>query len=138
MSPKRTRRQILPVLDMLETRLLLTTYYPDLLSPVHPSDNPTLPGGMDTFSPPVDSQTPSSSAPTLAEWTRTAGPDDTLAATGDLFSSYTDTDAGKDTEFLVYGQTSGGDGTLKDASIQRLDGLAAAVTLDAGMNSGGM
>ncbi len=78
MSHQAHRRQVLPVLDTLEARLLLSTY-PDLQNVTHPSDNPTLQGGMDTFSPPVDAQAPTYLAPGLAEMTRTGKPDDVMA-----------------------------------------------------------
>ena len=46
-------------------------------------------------------------------------------------SAITGADAGKDTEFLVYGQTtSGNHGVFAPAKIQRLDGDKVAFTLD--------
>ena len=105
--------------------------YPDLQGVSKPNPEPTLPVQMDTFAPPVDSSTPSVSAPAFAEWTRSGKPNDTLVATGSQFTNYSGADAGKDSEFLMYGQTTSGNGVLADASVQRLDGSAqkAALTL---------
>ena len=79
--------------------------YPDLPEVARPYPEPALPAAFDSFTPPVDGSSPAATAPAFAEWTRTGGPDDTLVATGYRFSSYRGADAGKDTEFLVYGQT---------------------------------
>ena len=56
------RRQFRPRAEQLESRLLLSATYPNLQNYAVPVDNPTLPAGMDTFTPPVDGQIPSSSA----------------------------------------------------------------------------
>ena len=98
-----------------------------------PVDNPTLPAGMDTFTPPVDGQLPSSAAPGLAAMTKSGEPNDVLALTGDQFSSYTGADLGKDSQFLVYSQTTPGNGTLSTASILQASGSQASIVLPAGL-----
>lgn len=124
---------LIPVLAL--TLVLLATSignaitYPNMANIVKPNPEPTLPGGSDTFIPPVSSFTPSANAPAVAEWTRTGAPDNTLILTGSHFSSYNGADQGKDTTFMTYGQI-GGSGVMIDSQVQRLDGLKAAVTLD--------
>ena len=46
-----------------------------------PSDNPSLPAEIPAFTPPATAQTPASSAPVFAEWTRTGEPDNILVFT---------------------------------------------------------
>ncbi len=94
-----------------------------------PQPTPVSPDGWDFFSPPIDSILPSSAAPTIAEWTHTGGPDDTLILTGDKLSSFSGDDEGRDTQFLFYGQTVQADSVKSAGSIRRLDGSKAAVTL---------
>jgi hypothetical protein len=98
-----------------------------------PSPLPAAPSGWDVFTPPVTTTPPVSGAPTIAEWTRTGISDDSLILTGDAFSNNTGSNEGSDTQFLVYGQTSGSDSIQSPALIQRLDGLKAAITLPAGL-----
>lgn len=99
---------LIPVLAL--TLVLLATSignaitYPNMANIVKPNPEPTLPGGSDTFIPPVSSFTPSANAPAVAEWTRTGAPDNTLILTGSHFSSYNGADQGKDTTFMTYGQ----------------------------------
>ncbi len=111
--------------------------YPDMASYAIPSPAPTLPGGMDPFSPPVNSSTPAATTPTFAEWTRTGQPDDNLVATSNCFSTNTGADLGMDTNFLVYGQNSSGSALIA-AKIQRLDAQKGVVTLDSSLPSWSM
>jgi hypothetical protein len=107
--------------------------YPDMPNVVKPNPEPTLLTAFDTFSPPVATTTPAGTAPAFAEWTRAGAPDDSLVMTGSNFSRYTGDNAGKDTQFLVFGQTDGSNSTLRECAIQRLDGMKAAITLDAAL-----
>ncbi len=102
---------------------------PDLQNAVKPSPEPTSPTGWDVFTPLVETSNVASDVPKIAEWTRTGGPDDSLILTADLLSNFTGSDEGKDTEFLVHGQTTAGDAVQASALIQRLDGSKAAITL---------
>ena len=106
---------------------------PDLQNAAKPSPEPTLPSGWDVFTPPIDASNAISGAPKIAEWTRTGGPDDSLILTADLLSNFTGSDQGKDTEFLVYGQTTASYVVQASALIQRLDGSKAAITLPAAL-----
>ncbi len=139
MSGQDQRRRVVPVsshlhLEMLEPRLLLSSTLPGLPNVIAPSDDPTAPAGFDIFTPSVDAQlTPVTGAPVLGEWTRLAGPDDSIVISGDQLSDFGGSDAGKDTRFLVYGQTTSSNGALLDGLIQRLDGDTAVVTLDAAL-----
>jgi hypothetical protein len=99
-----------------------------------PNPLPATPSGWDTFTPPVTSlSTLPSGSPTIAQWTRTGVSDDSLILTGDQLSSYTGSDQGQDTQFMVYGQTGASDAIQAPASIQRLDGMKAAITLPSGL-----
>lgn len=112
--------------------------FPDLPDAPRPSPEPTPPEGFDPFDPPVDATVPAATAPAFAEWTRTARPEDSIAATGDQFSRFSGPDAGQDTRFTVFGQSVAGGGTLRDAAIQRLDGAKAAITLSEQLPDGSM
>src|SRR5271167_30666 len=96
--------------------------YPDMPNVSKPSPEPAFPSGFDSFLPPVNTAAPVAGAPAIAEWTRIGSPDAVIAMTGSQFSSYTSSNAGKDTQFMVFGQTGSGS-VLGAASILRLDGL---------------
>ncbi len=98
-------------------------------SVLRPTPEPMSPPAWDVFLPPVDQAVPVWGVPAIAEWTRTGAPDDSLILTGDLLSNFAAPDEGKDSEFLVYGQTTVNDSIQAPALIQRLDGLKAAITL---------
>jgi hypothetical protein len=106
---------------------------PDMPNVPEPNPEPVAPSGWDVFAPPVTATPPVSGAPTIAEWTRTGAPDDSLILTGDKLSVNTGINQGKDTQFVIYGQTTGNNSFLSAALIQRLDGLKAAITLPAGL-----
>ena len=108
------------------------TINPAPLNLVKPSPEPSFPAGFDLFVPPVTASQPLAGAPAIAEWTKTGKPDAAIALTGSKFSTYTGDDAGKDTQFQVFGQGVGGSFS-GPASILRLDGLKAAVILPAGL-----
>ncbi|MEI9999804.1 MAG: glycosyl hydrolase family 28-related protein [Verrucomicrobiota bacterium] len=93
-----------------------------------PNPEPAFPPGFDTFTPPVTAAAPAGGTPAIAEWTRIAAPDRVVALTGSALSANTGASAGKDTQFVVYGQGAGGS-LLSTASILRLDGLKAAIVL---------
>jgi hypothetical protein len=97
-------------------------FYPDLpgVAGVEaPSPRPAAPG--DVFTPPLS---PGLAAlpctPAIAEWTRSAGPGQSLALTGADFSNYVDSYTGQDSSFVVYAQNSAGNGVMGRASLQRL------------------
>jgi hypothetical protein len=106
---------------------------PDLTGVPQPNPAPVSPAGWDVFAPPVSAGTAAAGTPTIAEWTRAGGPGDSLVLTGDKLSNATGSAAGSDTQFLVYGGTTGSDSTEAPASIERLDGLAAAISLPANL-----
>jgi hypothetical protein len=87
----------------------------------------------EAFAPPVGGAL-SGDAPQVAEWTRTAGPDESVVMTGISFSRHSGTDVGKDTRFTLYSAS----GMQGDAQIQRLDGDRAIVTLPRSIPSWGM
>ncbi|MEI8195254.1 MAG: glycosyl hydrolase family 28-related protein, partial [Phycisphaerae bacterium] len=110
-------------------------YYPDLPSPTTPSDNPALPTAFDPFTPPVSSAAPAATSPTIAEYTRSATPGDSLALTGDALSSYSGTDLGKDTGFITFGQTANSLATAA-ATVPASEVDKATLTLDSSMPAG--
>ncbi|MDH3981374.1 MAG: hypothetical protein OES84_00565, partial [Kiritimatiellaceae bacterium] len=57
------------------------------------------------FSPPIDSGVyAADGTPLIAEWTRQNRPGDIMALTGEEFSLYGGDEAGRKTEFLIYGK----------------------------------
>ena len=84
---------------------------------------PAAPG--ESFSAPMTGSA-AAGTPVCAEWTRTAGPDESLVITGMDFTKFSGPDEGKDSRFTVYGAS----GRYKDASIQRLEKNKAVITLD--------
>ena len=124
-------------LALLTARLVVAATYPDMASYTIPSPAPTLPSGMDPYTPPVNTSTPAATAPAFAEWTRTGQPDDNLVVTGSSLSTNSGVDLGMDTNFLVYGQNSSGSALIA-AKIQRLDAQKGIITLDASLPSWSM
>jgi hypothetical protein len=106
---------------------------PEMQDVSKPNPDPGAQQGWDTFLPPVTSTAAAPGTPSVGEWTRCGVSDDSLVLTGDAFSSFAGPKFGKDTQFLVYGQTDQGNSIQSAALIQRLDGSKAAVTLPAGL-----
>ena len=93
-----------------------------------------LPSGFDVYELPsnVSAISIAPGAPTITEYMRSGGMDESLAIVGDSFSAYQlGTSAfGKDTRFVSYGQLDDREGGREmDAGILRLEGVRAAVTL---------
>lgn len=88
-----------------------------------PSPAPAAPG--EPFAPPMFGNA-KGNTPLCAEWTQTAGPDESLILSGEGFTGYKRADEGKDSRFKVYGAG----GMVKDASIQRLEKNKAVITID--------
>lgn len=105
--------------------------YPALQQYASPSPAPAAPG--DAFAPAMSS-TAAATAPACAEWTRTAGPDESVLVTGNRLSKFTGTSRGKDTRFVLYDGTT----TYKEASVQRLDSGKAVITLPQATGKWGM
>ena len=96
---------------------------PKYSNSIAPSPLPAAPG--ESFSAPMAGSA-AAGTPVCAEWTRTAGPDESLVITGMDFTKFSGPDEGKDSRFTVYGAS----GRYKDASIQRLEKNKAVITLD--------
>ncbi|HEV2765433.1 MAG TPA: glycosyl hydrolase family 28-related protein, partial [Pyrinomonadaceae bacterium] len=111
--------------------------YPDLPAPARPEPEPAYPAGFELYQPPVGAQAPDAGAPAFAEWTRTARPGHTVAATGHQFSQFTGADFGKDTSFVIYGQSVGLRAS-RAGEIQRLDAQEAAFTLSGSLPDASM
>jgi len=111
--------------------------YPDV--PVAaPVSNPGFPPSFKAFDPPVDTNmTVSLNVPAIAEWTRSNDPTDTMVLTGSRLSSFTGNSEGRDTRFVLFGQSAIGKAEA-DGSIQRLDGMQAAITLPSALPTGEM
>src|SRR6476469_7648609 len=88
-----------------------------------PSPAPAPPG--EPFNP-VMSGIAKQSTPECAEWTRTAGPDESLIITGENFTRYGSSNESKDSRFKIY--TS--EGNYSDASILRAEKTKAVITID--------
>jgi hypothetical protein len=118
---------------LLITAIVLTAgtlfaSYPAAPRPARPTPLPELPATFPLFTPPLSNNGPHASAPALAEWTRSNGPGDTLALTGSRLSAFSNEEAGRDTRFVVFAQTSFA-AMSADAAIQRISGQHAAITL---------
>ncbi|HET9504710.1 MAG TPA: glycosyl hydrolase family 28-related protein [Hymenobacter sp.] len=105
--------------------------YPAFTAYSMPSPAPAPPG--DAFAPTM-SGAAAANTPVGAEWTRTAGPDETVLLTGSRLSKYNDNSRGKDTRFKLYDGTP----TLKEASVQRVDTNKTVFTLPASAAQWGM
>jgi hypothetical protein len=105
--------------------------YPAFTGYAVPSPAPAAPG--DAFAPAMGGGA-AGAAPVGAEWTRTAGPDETVLLTGSRLSKYNDDSRGKDTRFMLYDGTA----ALKEASVQRVDTNKAVFTLPASAAQWGM
>ncbi|MFD2161638.1 Ig-like domain-containing protein [Paradesertivirga mongoliensis] len=97
-----------------------------------PSPSPGAPG--ESFNPPMSGNTAAANTPVCAEWTRTAGRDESMVITGANFTRHSGADEGKDTRFTVYSSS----GLQKDASIQRLERSKTVITLDKNIPSWSM
>ncbi len=97
------------------------THYPQLQNVKSPKPAPLPPG--EEFTPSM-SGSQGSNTPVCAEWTRTAGSDESLVITGRQFSIYSGINEGKDARFITFGNKN-----IRDAIIQRLDSNKAIITL---------
>lgn len=93
--------------------------YPDEKVQSVPRSNPTLLDNFDVFSPPTDSVIPATGAPIIFDYTRTAGPDDSISINGANITA--------DTHFMVYTGTSAANGVLLEAKVMNLDAPKYAV-----------
>jgi hypothetical protein len=110
------------------TALGASQSYPPIQLPPRPTPLPALPESFSPFTPPVSSVHPHPDAPAIAEWTRSNIPGDTLALTGSRLSAFVGAEAGRDSRFVVFGQSAQSE-ILSIADIQRVSGQQAAITL---------
>jgi len=98
--------------------------------PAAPPGKPSWPSGMPVFDPGLGpSAEPKEAAPRIAEGTRTAGPDETITASGWRLSSYSGADEGRETRFLFYGRTAERYGAWAEGLIQSIGRDKVMVTL---------
>ena len=98
----------------------------------YPADNPAAPVGWDTFNPPGSVLSPSGSAPAISAVTPKAGANNAFAVAGWQF-----TNIASGMKFQHYGQTTGGNGILSNATIPTSDWLdttnqVANIVVDSG------
>jgi hypothetical protein len=93
-----------------------------------PPDGPPPPG--DVFAPPCSNVEVAAEAPAIAEFTRQAGPDRSVALLGRDFTLRSGAASGSDTRVWAYTQTTAEDGVLYEPALLRLaaDSLAIATT----------
>jgi polygalacturonase len=114
--------------ESLEARWLQAAQLPALSSLPVPSDSPqpashpALPAGFDAFAPQLSGAPASSGTPTVAEWTRTAGPNQSIVMTEDQLDPAS-------ASVVVFGETRSTNGTLSEATVDRVNDGAASVTL---------
>ena len=110
-GPLRAGRAGLPIsCELLERRVLLAAALPNLPGVNMPASNPALPAGFDTFTPPVTGTTPAAGGRAIAQWTQSAGPNDTLSISVTQPSALPASDDSSDTQFVTYGQTNSANG----------------------------
>jgi predicted outer membrane repeat protein len=84
----------------------------------------SLPGGVDEYSPNAQGTVNPSGAPQIAEYNRTAGPNESITISGYKLSTQDNPEAGEilgsDTRVLVYGKNNDGQMAYLDATIQRI------------------
>lgn len=93
--------------------------YTDYKTPI---PMPAAPG--ESFNAPMSGK-PADKTPAFAEFTRTAGPDESIIITGADFTRFSGADEAKDSRFKVFGSNT----FYIDASIQRLEKNKAVLTL---------
>src|SRR4051812_31217672 len=104
-------RRPTPFFETLENRQLFAAQLPALSSlpglfdATAPASHPALPAYFDTFAPALGGAA-ATGAPTLAEWTRTAGLDQSVALTADQLGAVDQTNA------VVFGETNARNGVL--------------------------
>lgn len=95
-----------------------------------PASNPTLPPEMQTFAPGLNGLTVSElTAPQVAEWTRSAKPDETIAVSGWQVINLMNNPQGDDVCFSFFGQTTQEDAVWAQGTLQSLENDTALVTL---------
>lgn len=99
--------------------------YPGVQSIIEPTTN--YPSSFALFSPPVDhSLTVLGTAPKIAEWTRQGRPGDTIALTGERFSSSEDpSETGNGSRFVFYGYG----WPVAEGSVLTVEGRQCGLTL---------
>ena len=105
---------------------------------VGPADKPALPREIDPFRPPPVSGKISPDGPALAEWTRTAEPGDIVVVTGHKLTALGGKEAGRDAEWLVYGQAASSSGGPLRAEVVRAGEAGAALRIPPGLPSHAM
>lgn len=98
-----------------------------------PPDRPALPKEMDPFKVPSLSGKVSPEGPALAEWTRTAEPGDIVVVTGHRLTALSGKEAGRDAEWLVYGQNASGSAGPLRAEVIRATEFGAALRIPPGI-----
>jgi uncharacterized delta-60 repeat protein len=95
-----------------------------------PASNPTLPGGIDPYTPTFNVQTPGADTPIVAASDNDAQPGQSLTLTGVDFTTISGAGAFSDTQILSYGQTTSGNGTFTSATVQdaTTNGLIATIS----------
>ena len=108
-------------------------YLPDVAGYVLPPGSPALPSNFDPFVPQVTvNGVAGANTPAASEWIRTAKAGESVIVAGNKLSNYTGTDAGKDSQFLVFGEN-GSTLQLTPAAILRETGNNAAIRMDPSM-----
>ncbi|HSV12688.1 MAG TPA: hypothetical protein VLI90_00400, partial [Tepidisphaeraceae bacterium] len=125
-------------LDMphLELPLATAPFLPDAIYQ-GPVPEPAYFSEFDTFAPPVRAgSSGASGTPSIDEFTRSAGPNQSIAVTAESLTTQASPSANDDTSFLTYGQTTVADGVLAPARIQTIDDQKTSLTLPASLTPG--
>ena len=113
---------LLPLIGRCQPHLpAFTRFASPVPAPLPPGDPFTLPTNTSLVSQPANLNTPA-----CAEFTRTAGPDESILITGNNFSAFQDQALGQDTRFAI---ADGSTNPLAQPRIQRLENDKAILTL---------
>jgi hypothetical protein len=129
-TPTAPAPPVTPVPPVVPVAPSATPLLPTAPSYSTPASNPTLPSGMNLFTPAFGTQTSSSGSPIIADASASAGPNDTITLTGTQLTADSGSNAYSDTSFYVYGQTGSGDAATTPGQIQDVTSTGAEVTID--------
>jgi hypothetical protein len=124
------RKSIICLLLLLVVKIQFgQSNLPDYTQWLSPASSPTLPSGFDGFDYNATGFSLGSNVPQIAEYSRSAGPDESIILTGHQLSFYNNEESGKDMRFITYGVGN----VYKNALIQHYEKDKAAITIDASM-----
>jgi hypothetical protein len=124
--------------ELMENRVMLSVTLPAPSGYQAPASDPTLPSAFDVFTPPLSTTTPAAGAPSIAQWTQSGLPGDTISISVANASALPGSDNYSDTQFFTYGQTTASNGVVAADTIEQIGSGIASVNLAAGNTANSM